>query len=139
MIVFFSADLDQFRKMCLMHFDKQSRCDDVFFIKNTPQFSTQSPFHVSYAACCKDFVDFQIDLFIETDLFPLRSVDCGNSWGRQQEDIDFDYRDMYWSDSDMFDSDDKNIELVKGHTFNSSLGCTEMRSNLMFDRFCECC
>ena len=87
MIVFFNADLDQFRKMCLMHFDKQSRCDDVFFIKNTPQFSTQSPFHVSYAACCKDFVDFQIDLFIETDLFPLRSVDCGNSWGRQQEDI----------------------------------------------------
>lgn len=46
-----------------MHFDKQSRRDEVFSIKNTSQFYRQSPFRVSYAACYKDFADFQIDFF----------------------------------------------------------------------------
>ena len=59
-----------------MHFDKQSRRDEVFFIKNTSQFNRQSLFHVSYAACYKDFADFQIDFFIKTDSFPLRPLDC---------------------------------------------------------------
>ena len=100
-------------------------------------------FHVSYVACCKDFVDFQIDLFIETDSFPLRSIDCGNSWVRQQQEVNFDYRDMCWSNSDnssVFDSsDDDNVELVKGHAFSSSFCYSEMRSNLTFSRFCACC
>ena len=78
-----------------MHFGKQNRSDDVFFIKKTSQFNHQSLFHVSYAACCKDFVDFQIDLFIKTDSPLLRSRDHRNSRVRQQQDFEFDYRDMY--------------------------------------------
>ena len=53
------ANFGHFQKLCFMHFDKQSRRDEVFFIKNS-----HSPFHVSYAACYKDFADFQIDLFL---------------------------------------------------------------------------
>ena len=93
-----------------------------------------------HAASCKDFVDFQIDLFIKTDSFLLRFIDCGNSWVRQQQDVDFYYRDICSSNSDVFDSSDgDNVELIKGHVFSSSLCYTEMRSNLIFDRFCECC
>ena len=50
---------------------------------------------------------------------------------------------MYWSDSDDTDvfrsSKDDNVELVKDHAFSSSLCYTEMRSNLIFNRFCACC
>ena len=79
-------------------------------------------------ACCKDFVDFQIDLFIKTSSFRLRSIDCENT--NKQQDVNFDYEeDMYLSDyndidSDVFDSssdDDGNVELVRGHAFSSSL------------------
>ena len=91
----FDADFAQFRKICLIHFGKQNRSDDVFFIKKTSQFNHQSLFRVFYAACCKDFVDFQIDLFIKTDSSLLRSRDHRNSRVRQQQDFEFDYRDMY--------------------------------------------
>ena len=79
-------------------------------------------------ACCKDFVNFQIDLFIKTSSFRLRSIDCGNT--NKQQDVNFDFEeDMYLSDyndidSDVFDScsdDDDNVKLVKGHAFSSSL------------------
>ena len=79
-------------------------------------------------ACCKDFVDFQIDLFIKASSFRLRSIDCENT--NKQQDVNFDYEeDMYLSDyndidSDVFDSssdDDGNVELVRGHVFSSSL------------------
>ena len=57
-------------------------------------------------------------MFIETDSFKLRSIDC--DWIREyqiQDDddrVDYVYRGMYLSDSsDMFDSsDDDNAELV---------------------------
>ena len=78
-----------------MHFGKQNRSDDVFFIKKTSQFNHQSLFRVFYTACCKDFVNFQIDLFIKTDSSLLRSRDHRNSRVRQQQDFEFDYRDMY--------------------------------------------
>ena len=44
------ADFAQFRKMCFIHFEKQNRNDDVYFIKDTSQLSRQSLFHVTYAA-----------------------------------------------------------------------------------------
>ena len=103
----------------------------------------QSAYHVYYAACCKDFVHFQIDLFIKTDSFLLRSTNCRNSWVRQQQDVDFDYKSMCWSNSDnsdVFDSsDDNNVELLKSHAFSFSPCYTKMKSNLVFDRFCACC
>ena len=54
-----------------MHFDKRNGSNGIFGILNTSQFMCQSSFHVSYVAACKDFVDFQIELFIKTDLFEL--------------------------------------------------------------------
>lgn len=110
------ANFGHFQKLCFMHFDKQSRRDEVFFIKNTSQFNRQSLFHVSYAACYKDFADLQIDFFIKTDSFPLRPLDCWrSSRDRQQQNVDFDYRDMHWSNSDnsscVFDSSDDNVPL----------------------------
>ena len=90
------VDFAHFQKMCFMHFDKKSRRDEVFFIKNISQFNRQNQFHVSYAACCKDFADFQIDFFIKTDSFLLRSLDCRrSSRDRQQQNVDFDYRDLH--------------------------------------------
>ena len=63
-----------------MHFDERNGSNGIFGILNTSQFMHQSPFHVSYVACCKDFVYFQIELFIETDSFELTFIDC--DWTR---------------------------------------------------------
>lgn len=43
-----------------------------------------------YVACSKNFVDFKFDLFVKTEQFPLRTVDCRYSWTRT--DVDFDYK-----------------------------------------------
>ena len=92
----FFIKADSFLLRSFMHFDKKSRPDEVFFIKNISQFNRQNQFHVSYAACCKDFADFQIDFFIKTDSFLLRSLDCRrSSRDRQQQNVDFDYRDLH--------------------------------------------
>ena len=125
-----------------MHFDKRNGSNGISGILNILQSNRQSPFHVCYVACCKDFVDFQIELFIETDSYKLKSIDC--DWTREyqiqddDDDVDFVYRDMYLSESDnMFDSsDDNNVELVKKYAYSSSPCFTQMRS---FRRFCVCC
>ena len=63
-----NANFGQFKGMCLMHFDKMNG-------SNSPSF------HVTHIGCCKDFVDFQIDLFNKTS-FQQRSIDCENTTGR---------------------------------------------------------
>ena len=141
----FSANFGQFKKMCLMHFDNKNGSNSAFVIMNAcEQFTHQSPFYVTYMGCCKDFVDFQIDLFNETSSFCLRSIDCENT-NEQQQDVNFDYEgDMYLIDyndvdSDVFDSssdDDVYVKLVKGHAFSSSLCFTQMRP---LCRFSSCC
>ena len=83
----------------------------------------QSLFHVPYIARCKDFVDFQIPLFIKTHLFEMTPIDC--DWTREyqiQDDdddvVDFLYRDMFLSNrDDIFDSSDdgENVKLVKDY------------------------
>ena len=80
-----NADFAQLRKDCM----KLKDWNDIFVIRNSIQASDASPFHVTHIACCKKFVDFQIDLFVKTDLFPLRTVDCRFSWVRTN--VDFDY------------------------------------------------
>ena len=120
--------------------------NSAFVVMNASQhIAQQSPYHTTYIGRCKDFVDFQIGLFIKTDLFELIYIDC--NWTREyqiqddsddDDEVDFVYTDVYLSDSDnMFDSsDDKNVELVKGQAFSSSICFTQMRS---LDRFCACC
>lgn len=54
-------------------------------------FTHKSPFHTTYIACCKDFVDFQIELFIETDSFGMTSIDCDGTREYQiQDNGDYD-------------------------------------------------
>ena len=102
----------------------------------------QSPFHVTYITSCKDFVDFQIELFIKTDLFELTLIDCDWTWEYQIEvdsDDDLVYReDLYLNDIDnMFDSsDDENAKLAKDYAFHSSIYFTQMRT---FRGFCIPC
>ena len=117
--------------MCL---SKKNGSNSVFVIMNaSEQITQQSPFHMTCIACCKDFLDFQINLFNETS-FQLRSIDCKNT-NEQQQDVDFDYEEImhlardHGIDSDRFDSeDDDNIELVKRHAFSCSLCFTQLRS-----------
>ena len=58
-------------------------------MKNSSQASDANPFHVTYVAYRKKLVDFQINLFVKTDSFPLRTVDCRYSSART--DVDFDH------------------------------------------------
>ena len=74
------TNFGQFKGMCLNHFDKNGSNSAIVIMNDSEHIMEQSPFHVTYIACCKDFVDFQIDLFIKTDSFELISVDC--DWTR---------------------------------------------------------
>ena len=139
-----NANFGQFKGMCLKHFDKKNGSNSVFAIINASEHIVQqSLFNVTYIACCKDFVDFQIKLFIKTDSFQLPSIDC--DWAREcqiqvDRDDDFAYREnMYLNDSDdLFDSSDvdKNVKLVKDCVFSSCLCFTQMR---ILRRFCIHC
>ena len=144
----FDANFGQFKRICLRHFDKMTGSDSVFVIMNASHLNCQSMVHKTYIACCKDFADFQIELLMETDLFEPASIDCNltrkyqiQDDGGDDEDIDFvyRYRDMYLSDSgNMFDSsDDKNVELVRDHSFSSSLCFTQVRSLCRFRKCCQ--
>ena len=86
----------------------------MYVIMNASEHIVQQiPFHITYRAGYKDFVDFQIELIIKTNSFELTSIDC--DWTREYQiqvhsDNDFVCReDMYLNDSDdMFDSSDEN-------------------------------
>ena len=100
---------------------------------------------MTYIACCKKFVDFQIDLFVKTESFPLRTIDCRYSWARA--DVDFVYEAYYdnfleiYYESDDNDSDDNDSSVSKkqNNSFTYSVCYTEVRSNLMLERFCLTC
>ena len=62
-----NTDFAQFCKECM----KLKSWNDIFVIKQSRQTSDVSSFYVTYIACCKKFVDFQTDLFIERESFPL--------------------------------------------------------------------
>ena len=71
-----NADFVQFQKECLR---LKVGWNDVFLIKN-PSGTPTNLIQVTYLACCKNFVDFQIDLSVKTESFPLRTIDCRYSW-----------------------------------------------------------
>ena len=69
---------------CQFHFDKKNGSNGVFVIVSASEhIMQQSPFHATYIVCCKNFVDFQIELFIKTDSFELTSIDC--DWTREYQ------------------------------------------------------
>ena len=44
-----------------MHFDKKNSNNNVFVTMNASEhIMQQSPFHVTYIACCKDFANFKL-------------------------------------------------------------------------------
>lgn len=127
-----NADFAPFQNDCV----KLKGWNDTFVIKNTSQTSDVSSFHVNYVVCCKKFSAFQIDLFLKTESFPLRRVDCRYSYART--DFGLDYRtdgflEIYYN-SDSGDDSDNNEQI---NCFGSSVCYTEMRGNLVFERFCQ--
>ena len=65
-----NANFGQFKGMCLKYFDKKNDSNRVFVIMNASEHIVQKClFHVTYMASCKDFVDFQIELFIKIESF----------------------------------------------------------------------
>ena len=131
-----NADFTRFRKDCV----KLNGWNDIFVINNSSQTSDVSLFHVTCIAFCKKFVDFQIDLFVKTYLFPLRTVYCRYSWARTN--IDFDYEtdnflEVYYNTDNGSDSDSDSDEQT--NCFTSSVWYSKIRANMMFERFCESC
>lgn len=127
-----NADFAQFQNDCV----KLKGWNNTFVIKSTSLTSDVSSFHVSYVVCCKKFSDFQIGLFLETELLPLRTVDCRYSWART--DVGLDYRtdgflEIYYNSDSGDDSD--NDEQI--NCFGSFVCYTEMRGNLVLERFCQ--
>ena len=114
-----NANFHQFKGTCLKHFDKKNSSNSVFVIINASEHIVQqSLFHVTYIACYKDFLAFQIELFIKTDYFELTLTVF--DWTREYQiqvdcDDDFVYKeDIYLNNSDdIFDSseDDENVKV----------------------------
>ena len=99
---------------------------------------------MTYIACCKKFVDFQIDLFIKIESFSLRTIDCryNETWTHVDFDYDDDFLEIYYnSDDDSDNSDNSNNSSNNEQTnpFTPSVSYTEMRSNLKFERFYLTC
>ena len=95
-----------------------------------------SLFHETFVVCCKTFVDFQIDFFVKTDSFPLRTVKWRYSWARAEADFNYrtnDFLEIYYN------SDNGNVSDEQTKCFSSSVCYTEMRGNLIFERFCLSC
>ena len=88
-----------------------------------------------YVACSKNVVDFKFDLFVKTEQFPLRTVDCRYSWTRT--DVDLDYRaDDFLEIYNNYDCENDTDGNKKINCFSSSICYTKMRANLAFERFC---
>ena len=77
-----NADFAQFCKECVKLID----WNDIFVMKDSRKTSDVSQFQVTYIACCKKFVDFQIDLFVKTESLPLKAIDCNYVWYRRDHE-----------------------------------------------------
>ena len=91
-----------------------------------------------FVVCCKNFVDFQIELYVIENSVPLTSVVYNYAQARVNVDvggIDFDYSPAidYDSDSDNDESSNKQ----QTNYFVSSVCYWELRTttSFVFDRF----
>ena len=99
----------------------------------------------TYVACCKNFVNFQIDFFKVTDLFPLTTVDCNYAKRYCDHNIDYGVSFNYAEDLPIDDdssgssssSDDDEQSFKRARILNSSAFYTKMILwSLCFTRFC---
>ena len=68
-----NADFDQFQKECVR---LKGGWNGIFVMKKSTIYDAFRLNQVTYIACCKKFVDFQIDFFVKTELFSLRTINC---------------------------------------------------------------
>ena len=61
----FGADFDCFKKKCL----EQNKDTSIIYAWS----------YLMFVVCCKNVVDFQIDLYVIENSVPLRSVICNNA------------------------------------------------------------
>lgn len=115
--------------------------DEMFVIDNSNQRSTNL-LPAIFFACCKKFVNFQIDLFTKDSSFPLKTINCNYAWATRDEDnVDFDYNDSFFeiygneSENDS-DYSSENEEQTTSNYVAFSVCYIEMKTNLIFDRFC---
>ena len=91
---------------------------------------------VTFIDYCKKFVDFQIDLSIKRESFPLRTIDCRYSWARRDADFDYDdnFLEIYYDSDDNHSDSDSNSD-KQTNCFASSVCYTVIRTNLVFERY----
>ena len=100
-----------FKKVC-----KEKKCGDgvdneIFCILK----AESNVSHATYIACCRNFVDFEIQLFkANSDTFPLATVACTYAERRRYGDVDFDYGvdnlQVYYDED--FNSDNNDTDKV---------------------------
>ena len=75
----------------------QMKRRDIFIIRDVEWRSTFFS-SVKFVVCCKNFEDFQTDLYVKTNSFPLKSVVCNYNWARAEADdhVDFHYCIFLW-------------------------------------------
>lgn len=126
----------------------QMKRRDIFIIRDVEWRSTFFS-SVKFVVCCKNFVDFQIDLYVKTNSFPLKSVVCNYNWARAEADdhVDFHYCNIFVENYDNADDDsdfnnsssDNDADCRQTNCFVSSLCFCGMRTCLKFTRFCLKC
>ena len=91
---------------------------------------------VTFIDYCKKFVDFQIDLSIKRESFPLRTIDCRYSWARRDADFDYDdnFLEIYYDSDDNHSDSDSNSD-KQTNCFASCVCYTVIRTNLVFERY----
>ena len=90
----------------------------------------------------RSFFDFQVDLFVKTESFTLRTLNCGHSWARTEVGLDYitdDFLVMYYNPDSNDGSGNDSDSDDQSNCFSSSLCYTEMKLNLIFERFCLSC
>ena len=88
---------------------QERKFKDIFVICGGTE-RRYSQFHpIKFVVCCKAFVDFQIDLFVKTETFPLKKISCNYKQPSVNEEFecDFDYVGFINCNSD--DNYDHNI------------------------------
>lgn len=103
-----NADFVTFEKMCKENFDSSNLNDNGIFYILKAKLNVQSATDI---ACCRNFVEFQIDKFkVLADMFPLANIACNYAERCSYGDADFDYgvdqlNEYYNGDDDGYNSD----------------------------------
>ena len=84
-----NADFVTFKKLCKENFDSSNANGTLCILKA----ELNNLLGATYIACCRNFVEFQIDKFkASPDMFPLATMACNHAERHHGYDnVDFDY------------------------------------------------